>query len=646
MTNLKKYLYLCLLILILSISGQAYAQNKPLADSLIRYLDNSSFVSDSVKYHVFKEISLNSTNPTQAIHYAKEAFQLAEKDQNFARLGATSTLIGEGYKAQGKLVLALEKFIESERYYAAAKKPVGQATAYSAIASLYSVQGEYQKGLSYLDMAIRIFQEKNDSLRLAIIFQNKGNTFMKMEKPDSALLYFQESIEIFRPLDYELGIAYNLGNIGLVYASKTDFNQAEEKLDKAFEILEKHGDNYAVADFAIQMAESYLDNGKIKEAFPLVHKGLDLALQYGLKEQIRDASLHLSELYAQTKDYEKAYHHHTQFVAYRDSINNDEVIRQMADLRTEYEVSQKQAEIDQLNRKRERNYILGLALLCFTLLLIVLAFLLYRNNRIKRKANKLLHAQNNRLERQHKKLEALNNTKDRFFSIISHDLRGPVNAFNGISGLIKYYIAHNEIGQIREASEHIDKSARQLSSLLDNLLDWSVKQQGTFPFKPEMLHLNPLLQESIDIFRVAAHAKNISLQLNVEEEIHLFADRNGLMTILRNLLSNALKFTESDGLVTLSAYSENGFAKINVIDTGIGIPEDKVESLFLLKEKNGSLGTAGERGLGIGLSLVHEFTQMNNGTLMANSEVGAGSIFTVKIPLSATKKIKEYYQLR
>lgn len=468
---------------------------------------------------------------------------------------------------------------------------------------------------------------------------------MKMKKPDSALVYFQESIGIFRPLDHELGVAYNLGNIGLVYASKSDFNQAEEKLNKALEILEKHGDSYAIADFAIQMADSYLKSDKTKEAFPLVQRGLDLALKDGLKEQIRDASLKLSELYAQTKDYEKAYHHHTQYVAYRDSISNEEVIRKMADLRTEYEVSQKQAEIDLLTQKRERNYIIGMALLCIVLLLSVLAFLLYRNNRIKRTANKLLHKQNTKLELQHTKLEKLNNTKDRFFSIISHDLRGPVNAFNGISELIKFYIRHNEMGQLREASEHIDKSARQLSSLLDNLLDWSVKQQGAFPFKPEMLHLNPLLQECIDIFQVAAHAKNISMQLNVEEEIILFADRNSLMTIVRNLLSNALKFTEKDGLVTLSAYTEDGFAKINVIDTGIGIPEDKVENLFLLKEKSVSQGTGGERGLGIGLSLVHEFTQMNNGMVIANSEVGTGSIFTVKLPLSAAESTKERYQL-
>lgn len=640
---IKKFFFFLPLILVLGIS--IYAQNQRLADSLINHLDSHPNIEDSVKYLVLNKIAEETTNPSQSVYYATEAYKIAIRENDYNKLGASSFVLGAAYKAQGKLVLALEKYIESEQYYIEAENIKGQATVYSYLASLYSVQNDYAKANYYFDKTITIFTENKDTTSLAIVLQNKGNAFRKIGEHDSALVYFNESLELFRYKKIDLGVAYNLGNIGLVYAAKSDFSRAEENLNKALQILEKYSDSYAIADFSIHMAESYLKNGNTKEALPLVHRGLALALNDGLQEQIRDASLLLSRIYAQTKDYEKAYHHHAQYIAYRDSISNEEVIRRMADLRTDFEVSQKQAEIDLLNQKRERNYILGLALLIFTLLLTVLAIVLYRSNRAKRAANKLLHAQNNRLELQHNKLEKLNNTKDRFFSIISHDLRGPVNAFNGISELIKYYISHNEMGQLREVSEYIDKSARQLTSLLDNLLDWSVKQQGAFPFRPKMIHLNPLLQESIDIFRVAAHAKKISLQLNVEEEIHLFADRNSLMTILRNLLNNALKFTGKDGLVTVSAYTENGFAKINVIDTGIGIPEEKVESLFLLKEKSVSQGTAGEKGLGIGLNLVHEFTQMNKGKLFATSEVGAGSIFTVKLPLLPSPQTKDRHQL-
>lgn len=636
--EVKIYFWILNFTFLLSIGPETYAQNKTLADSLISYLNLHPEIRDSLKFSVCKRISEESTSPSQALYYAKEAYKIALNKNNYSNLGSTSILIGEAYRAQGKLVTALEKFFESEQFYINAQNIKGQGVAYSNIASLYSVQENYKEAHRYFDKAIKIFREEHDTTRLAILWQNKGNAFRKMEEPDSAIIYFKESLRLFSFKKFELGIAYNLGNIGLIYAVRGDFTQAEEKVSQSLKILEKYDDFYAIADFSNQMGDIYFKNSQIEKAFSFVNRSLTLATEHGLKEQIRDASLKLSELYAQTAEYEKAYQFHTQYVAYRDSINNEEVIRKMADLRTEYEVSQKQAEIDLLTKQRQINQLVGLALLFILLLLMVLAFLLYRNNRIKQSANKTLNQQKSALEMQHQKLEALNNTKDRFFSIISHDLRGPVNAFNGISELIKHYIAKNEMGQLREISEYLDKSARQLSTLLDNLLDWAIKQQGAFPFKKEKIYLNPILGEQVDMFRITAHAKNITMTLDVEEEMDLWADRNSLLTIIRNLLNNALKFTEKDGLVSINAYTEKDFAHINVIDTGVGITEEKLERIFELQDKSGSEGTSGEKGLGIGLNLAYEFALMNGGTIMVNSEVNAGTIFTLKVPVFKASK--------
>lgn len=622
----------------------SFAQSPFVVDSLINVVENSQNLNASSKYHLFYKISVNSKIPSQTIHYAKEALQIAETENSNLKMAESYSMIGEGYKSQGKLPDALEAFFISLDYFKKEDNYPAQAVLLMYIADTYSGQGDAERAIQFYNKASEMLYGKTnsfgDTLRLAGIFHNKGDEYLKINNFDSAEVYFNQSIFLYKKINYELGIAYNFGNIGLLYAKQANYNKAKEKLNEAILILEKHKDNYAISDFSHQMADIYFKNGNLQEAFPLALKSLDLAKQDGFKEQARDASLQLSELYSHIKDYEQAYHHHAQYVAYRDSINNEEVIRKMADLRTEYEVSQKQTEIDLLTEQRSSNEKIGLALLCIALLFSVLAFLFYRNNRIKRSANKLLFAQNNKLELQQTKLEALNNTKDRFFSIISHDLRGPVNAFNGISELIKYYIAHNEMGQLREVSEHIDKSARQLSSLLNNLLDWSIKQQGTFPFRPERLTLTPLLQEIVDMFRIAAHAKNITITLDVEEEINVWADRNSLATIVRNLFNNALKFTPKDGLVTLSAYTEEEFLYINIIDTGVGIPEEKVQSLFVVKEKIIDLGTEGEKGLGIGLSLALEFAEMNGGSIIVNSEEGIGSIFTLKMPLNGTELTK------
>lgn len=634
----KNYIYICILLSFVFIASPSLGQNQQIADSLTEYLEKNRNLNDSLKYIIFRDIATNSPKPDLILFYANQAYRLANKSNDHYKLGFSAYQIGQGYQALGNLPKALNAFLESENFFRHSDDLTGLGSVYIALASVYSVQNDYHKSFLFYDKAIQVFLETDDTFRLASTLHNKGNAFRKLAEYDSALTYFNTSLSLSRQLNIDILIAYNYGSIGVIMGRKGNVRECETKINQAITILKRLGDNYAIADFSIQLADIYQMNGRVSEALPIAVKALKLARQDGLKEQIRDASLKLSELYAQTKDYEKAHYHHTKYVAYRDSISNEEVIRKMADLRTEHEVSQKQAEIDLLTKQRQINKLIGIGLVFFTLLLAALAFVLFRNNRIKKAANRILSSQKEELEVQHHKLEALNHTKDRFFSIISHDLRGPVNAFNGLSGLIKHYISRNEMGQLREVSEYIDKSARQLSGLLDNLLDWAVKQQGAFPFHPEKIYLNSVLQEIEEMFGITAHAKNVILTVNVDEEIVLWADRNSFTTILRNLVNNALKFTEPEGLVTISAYTQKNYAFINIMDTGVGIPEEQLDKLFQVKDKVSSRGTSGEKGLGIGLSLAYEFTKMNKGTIMVNSEEKAGTIFTVKIPLYGSSK--------
>ena len=618
---------------LLSSPAIAMAQNQSVADSLISYIEKEINISDSLRFEFYMKISFNSSSPSVGVFYAKEAIKIAEKENNYSKLGAFHRYAGEFYLAQNKLVLALQSFLESKKYYELEGNKIGKADVTASIASVYKNQKNFRKCLEYQKEAIEVYQRIQDTLRLAIGLQNHGNTYLQMYLPDSALKIFHVSLALFRAIDYDIGIAHALNNLGEVYHQKGDYSTAENRILEALQIFRNNGIDHSMAYGLITLGEIYSKTNRIPEALPLVHQSLEIGKKENLLELISDASMVLSDLYSQSKDYEKAFHYHTEYVAYRDSINNEETARQLADLRTEFEVSQKQAEIDLLTKQRHLNRIILASLLFILLLFVILAFVFYRNNLIRKSTNKILSVQKEELKQQHLKLEALNHTKDRFFSIISHDLRGPVNAFNGISNSIRLYIEKNELRQLREVSEHIDKSAGQLSSLLDNLLDWSLKQQGAFPFYPEKLQLNPLLEESIQMFLMAAYGKKIHLNLKAEEEIEVYADKNSLMTILRNLINNAIKFTEESGLVTISAFCQNGFAMINVMDTGIGISEEEVENLFLLKEKFVNRGTAGEKGLGIGLDLAYEFAKMNNGSIIVNSEEDAGSIFTLKIPL-------------
>jgi len=393
------------------------------------------------------------------------------------------------------------------------------------------------------------------------------------------------------------------------------------------------GDQYPIAVFNIYMADIYKDKGDLNRALEYALQSYTIALAEGLKEQVRDASLKLSELYEITLDFDNAFLYQKKYTAYRDSINNEATIRQMADIRTQYEVAQKQAEVDLLTHKQIVYRITSAALIVLLLLITILAWVLLKRNKEKRITNTLLTSQKHHLEIQHHELEVLNATKDRFFSIISHDLRGPVNAFKGLSTLIKYSIQDKKYDQLPEITDRIDASSIHLSFLLDNLLDWAVNQQGEFPYKPENVSLRLLIKNVTNAFLNMAQSKEINLAIDCKEDVEVWADKNSMLTILRNLVNNAIKFTKRGGEITISSSTSGNFVELKVKDTGVGIPKEKLETLFVFNDKKSTYGTESEKGLGLGLRLAHEFTKLNKGTIKAESEEGVSTTFIIKIPM-------------
>ena len=184
-----------------------------------------------------------------------------------------------------------------------------------------------------------------------------------------------------------------------------------------------------------------------------------------------------------------------------------------------------------------------------------------------------------------------------------------------------------------EITEHIDQSVEGLASLLDNLLNWAMQQQGEFPYSPEAVELKPLAIELEATFRNMAQSKKVHLSVDIEDNIILLADQNMIATAIRNLANNALKFTSEGDSVVISAKTEESLAHIQIRDTGVGIPKDKLEKLFGIQDKKSTYGTSGEKGLGLGLQLVYEFVGANKGRIEVESEVDKGTTFHLFLPV-------------
>lgn len=232
------------------------------------------------------------------------------------------------------------------------------------------------------------------------------------------------------------------------------------------------------------------------------------------------------------------------------------------------------------------------------------------------------------------KLKALNMTKDKFFSIIAHDLKNPFSVLFTSADLLLNYLQKDNLGKVNEKAQMIRHASKQGYSLLQNLLEWAQTQIGSLPFAPTTLSLSELVSSTLNIVESQAAGKNISINNTISAEISLLADENLLKIILRNLVTNAIKFTPNNGFIMLSARVVGRNAEIHVADSGIGIDEAIKEKLFRIDAKVTQKGTNEESGTGLGLILCKEFVSKHGGEIWVESEKGRGSTFIFTIPLA------------
>jgi len=238
------------------------------------------------------------------------------------------------------------------------------------------------------------------------------------------------------------------------------------------------------------------------------------------------------------------------------------------------------------------------------------------------------------LDRARNESDLLNSQKDKFFSIIAHDLMGPFNLVLGYSDLLAQHVDEFDRETVKSSAETIRDSGYRLAELLENLLSWSRHQMGRIHFEPQPTDLNAIIGRNLGLFRPLAEQKAISLIDNCVPSILARVDRNMVDMIIRNLINNAIKFTGRDGQVTVETELRRDFIAFSVIDTGVGIPPEKTPKLFLIEEKTSTAGTDGETGTGLGLQLCKEFVERQGGEISVTSVEGEGSRFTVTFPLA------------
>ncbi|UII24520.1 tetratricopeptide repeat protein [Fulvivirga maritima] len=418
-----------------------YSQDLAKADSAIQILNTHQGLSENTKLKLFRCIYANHPTADETIKYALMSIDLVSESTPSRDYWLHNAYLhlGYAYKLKGNLNEALEVLLKSLDYAHKLGKSSYVAVSSNAIAMVYRVQGDYPRAIEYYNKSMRLIEDEEevDQIKLAAVMLNIGECYRINNQLDSALSYFNQSSRISKAQTYQLGIAYNMGNIGLIYEQQGEDNLAKTYLEDAINLLEAFGDNYPIAVYDIALANIYEKGSNYDKALEYAKHSYTIAKEEGLREQRRDASRKLAELYSNLQDHKKAYAYQQEYYALKDTLVNETVINAMADLLTEYEVDQKENEVELLRSEGKSN-----TLLLSVLSLVIVgsvggAFMLYRKNRRARTIQNVLAKEKEDITVERDQLDALNETKDQFFAIVSNELKEPVQSFREIETTIR-----------------------------------------------------------------------------------------------------------------------------------------------------------------------------------------------------------------
>ena len=541
----------------------------------------------------------------KSAQFLEQSLALDRERRNMNSVALALNSLGKVNASRGQTNDAFSNYQQVLRFKDDINKTF-EAEALFNLGDLYTLQGDYTKALEHHKRALAINRSMNDRQAESLSLNNIGVLYAMMKNEAKSHANHQVALEIRQELNDKKGIAESYNNLAALYLSRSDFAAA-------------------------------IDHGLI---------ALGYARESQAQEQIFKSYDLLSQAYKGLKDYQSGLMYRELSLAIYEFIQNERHERQLLETQNRYVVGKKEAEIQKLNavrierereiaeQKRFRNTLVALVGLVFVIAGLLLILYL-----VKRRANIVLQVARKEVQQQNAKLQELNHTKDKFFSIISHDLKGPLNSLTSFSHLLINHTDSLSKEEIRMLAGDLDKSVKNLLGLLENLLEWSRSQTGSIDFAPETFDAAQLLEKNKSLLKSQAADKNIEICVEHSGEYPVKLHQASINTVVRNLVSNAIKFTPEGGKIVLDIKETDEHFSISIADNGLGMTEEVMAKLFRLDSKYTTPGTANEKGTGLGLLLCREFVEKNGGRIAVRSAPGKGSVFTLSFPLSIAVRV-------
>lgn len=564
---------------------------------------------------------------------------------------------GVAYRNLGVLNRALEHLFLSLSLAESLNDLSMSGLVYIQIGIIKKDQQAYDEAIVYYNKSLHIAHSLGDLSLQAAILNNLGSVYKGLGDYAKAKEYFLQAIEMNKELGNTKNLSYNYNNLANIFEEMNDLENARIYQEKSIELKEAVNDKPSLAISYSNMALVYMKMNQYDRALEYVTKSLELATRYHVAEILPDAYSQLARILATKGDYKGAYDVMQRLNSYKDSltvIDKKAIISEMEakyarqKIESENALLKKDILISEAELQRKDAFLFALVI-CIAMLIIVV-MMYYLSYKSRTEANKTLKAQNvaikeqkERIEQQKKKIEEANlfleqarKDKEVFFSTISHDMKGPLNAMSAILNLLNEYEVSAEI---KEQMMIMDYSAKALSSLVEDIMDFSNLETGRLRIEQRPLNLVQVAAEVCKSFKFISDEKQVDLIFEHDpDELHVLSDPKRLRQVLFNLLGNAFKFTR-EGFVKLSIHAIERYAgsfdaEIIIQDTGIGIPEDKLDIIFNKFTQATEDTYRDFGGSGLGLYISKNLIERMGGNIQVESKPNEGTIFRIHLPLT------------
>jgi signal transduction histidine kinase/Tfp pilus assembly protein PilF len=579
----------------------------------------------------------------------------------------------------GHLASAEQHFLISLDNFKKVNLPKRRALVYNNLGVIYFNWGRYEEALTSYRMASAIHDSVGNYNKKVILMANIGATYLKLGDIAKARQTLLEALQISENDQYERGIInayhwlarveYDSGKFGLatsyneialeyyrenreyggqikilielgrIYTANLEYNRGELILREAAALAKDVGDILEEARAEHMLGYNCLLQGKYMEAESALNKALKHAREQFYREVEMNTLHDLATLKYLMHATSEGQAIERRSASMRDSLFNSDLLRKISELQVRFDLEQRDRQIEhlhenaelqaiELQRERTRQTMLLSGMFVLSILVITLV---WSFNKLKRNRD-VVKDQHNRLIQMNAKLQASIDDQHRLFRIISHDLRGPMGTMNELLDLIVK--GKVSAGASKEILATASETANSLYRLIENLFNWARLQSGELKLQQEYLELSNLIKMNTDLMKSNLEQKELKLVIDIQHGLPVYVDRDMTAAIIRNLLSNSVKFSHPGGIISVRTRdkSSEGFVEIEIQDTGIGIPTEALPDIFDPNKSLRRKGTRNENTSGLGLPLVKDFVGLHQGSIRIESEEGKGSTFTFTLP--------------